>query len=282
MDRHEKRSLTVRLLLTLAALGLAAAVGATSAGASVPLPVIEQTSGVTSLAPLLKRITPAVVSIAVKGGANTATNSPPGKGQRSQRASSARDLAADRPMRATGSGVMIDPAEGIILTNARVIDGADDITVAFADGREFPAKRVGSDASTGVAVIRVQAQTAPAIAIGNSDQLEVGDFVLAIGNPFLIGQTVTSGIVSALHRNKLGIEQHEDFIQTDASIYPGNSGGALVNLRGELIGINTAFLGAGNTNPGMGFAIPMNMVRSIADRIMKNGEVHRNKPQVMF
>jgi S1-C subfamily serine protease len=178
--------------------------------------------------------------------------------------------------------VVIDPGEGIILTNARVIDGADEITVAFADGHELQAQRVGSDASTDIAVIKVQAQALPAIPIGNSDQLEVGDFVLAIGNPFLIGQTVTSGMVSALHRNNLGIDQYEDFIQTDAAIYPVSSGGALINLRGELIGINTAFLSAGNTNPGMGFAVPINIVRSIADQIMKSGEGRRSKPGIMF
>ena len=271
----------MRRLLGMVTLGLAVAIGGANANASVPLPIIEQTSGVSSLAPLLKKITPAVVSIVIKGGANAATNSSPSKGQRVQRAASTRDLAADRQMRATGSGVMIDSAEGIILTNAHVIDGADEITVAFADGRELPAKLVGADVRTDVAVIRVEAQTLPAIPIGNSDRLEVGDFVLAIGNPFLIGQTVTSGIVSALHRNKLGIEQYEDFIQTDAAIYPGNSGGALVNLRGELIGINTGFLGAG-TNPGMGFAIPINTVRAIADQIIRYGEVHRGKPGIMF
>jgi serine protease Do len=119
----------------------------------------------------------------------------------------------------------------------------------------------------------VDAQLLPAIPIGNSDQLEVGDFVLAIGNPFQIGQTVTSGIVSGLHRSKLGFGQYEDLIQTDAAIYPGNAGGALVNLRGELVGINTAFLSTGNTNPGMGFAIPINIARSIADQIMEYGEV---------
>jgi S1-C subfamily serine protease len=271
----------MRQLLVTAALGLAVAAGSIEANASVPLPVIQQASGVASLAPLLKQITPAVVSIAVKAGANSATNSSPSKGQRVQRATGARDVAADPPMRARGSGVMIDPGEGLILTNAHVIAGADEITVAFADGRELPAQRVGSDARTDVAVIRVQAQALPAIAFGNSDQLEVGDFVLAIGNPFLIGQTVTSGIVSALHRNKLGIEQYEDFIQTDAAIYPGNSGGALVNLRGELIGINTAFIGAG-TNPGMGFAIPINMVRAIADQIIRYGDVHRAKSGIIF
>jgi S1-C subfamily serine protease len=255
--------------------------GGINADASVPLPVLEQASGAISLAPILKRITPAVVSIAIKGGANSATNSTSSKGQRAQRAGSAHDLPADQ-IRATGSGVVIDAGEGVILTNAHVIDGADEIIVAFADGRELQAKRIGSDASADVAVIRVQAQVLPAIAIGDSDQLEVGDFVLAIGNPFQIGQTVTSGIVSGLHRNKLGIGPHEDFIQTDAAIYPGNSGGALVNLRGELIGINTAYLGAGNTNPGMGFAIPINIVRSIVDQIMKHDEVRRGKPGIMF
>jgi len=268
-------------LLGMVALGLTVAAGGIEANASVPLPVIQQASGVASLAPLLKQIAPAVVSIATKGSANSATNSSPGKGQRAQRAAGARDAAVDSAMRASGSGVVIDAGEGIILTNAHVIAGADEITVTFADGRALPAQRVGSDARTDVAVIRVEAETLPAIAVGNSDQLEVGDFVLAIGNPFLIGQTVTSGIVSALHRNKLGIEQYEDFIQTDAAIYPGNSGGALVNLRGELIGINTAFIGAG-TNPGMGFAIPINMVRSIAHQISRNGDVPRGKSAIMF
>ena len=271
----------MRRLLGMVALGLAVAAGNIEANASVPLPIIAQTSGVSSLAPLLKQITPAVVSIGGKNSANAATNSSPGKGQKVQRAAGTREAAADPQMRARGSGVLIDPAQGIILTNAHVIAGADEITVAFADGREFPARRVGSDVGTDVAVIRVEAQSLPAIAIGNSDRLEVGDFVLAIGNPFLIGQTVTSGIVSALHRNNLGIEQYEDFIQTDAAIYPGNSGGALVNLRGELIGINTGFLGAG-TNPGMGFAIPINMVRAIADQIIRHGEVHRDKAGIMF
>ena len=271
----------MRRLLGMVTFGLAVATGGVNANASVPLPIIEQTSGVSSLAPLLKQITPAVVSIAIKGGANAAANSSPAKGQKAQRAVGTRDVAADSQMRPRGSGVLIDPGEGIILTNAHVIAGADEITVSFADGRELPARRVGSDVRTDVAVIRVEAQTLPAMAIGNSDRLEVGDFVLAIGNPFQIGQTVTSGIVSALHRNKLGIEQYEDFIQTDAAIYPGNSGGALVNLRGELIGINTAFLGAG-TNPGMGFAIPINMGRTIADQIIRYGEVHRGKPGIMF
>ena len=273
---------TVKLLLGMVTLGLAVAGGTFDANASVPLPIVEQASGAASLAPLLKQITPAVVSISIKGRAAPSKNASSSKGQRAQRSGSLRDLAADRQMRATGSGVVIDAGEGIILTNAHVIDGADEITVAFADGRELQAKRVCSDAATDVAVIRVQAQVLPTISIGDSDRLEVGDFVLAIGNPFQIGQTVTSGIVSALHRNNLGIEQYEDFIQTDAAIYPGNSGGALVNLHGELIGISTAFLGVGNTNPGMGLAIPVNTVRSIADQILKYGEVRRDRSGIMF
>ena len=261
-------------------LGLAVMSGIINASASVPLPIVEQVSGVRSLAPLLKQITPAVAGISIKGGTTSAKNSAPNKGQRAQRSAGVRDLAPDRRMRASGSGVVIDAGEGIILTNTHVIDGAEEIIVTFPDGRELQAKRVGSDAVTDVAVIRVQADALPAIPIGNSDQLEVGDFVLAIGNPFQIGQTVTSGIVSGLHRNNVGIEQYEDFIQTDAAIYPGNSGGALVNLRGELIGMNTAFLGVGNTNPGMGLAIPINTVRSIADQILEYGEVRR-RPAIM-
>jgi S1-C subfamily serine protease len=259
----------MRSLLQIVTVGLAITTGGINANASVPLPILERTNGGSSLAPLLKQITPAVVSIATKGGANSATNSSLSKGPRAQRASRRIDGPADRQMRAAGSGVVINPGRGIVLTNAHVIDGADEITVIFADGRELQARLVGSDAATDVAVIQVDAQLLPAIPIGNSDQLEVGDFVLAIGNPFQIGQTVTSGIVSGLHRSKLGFGQYEDFIQTDAAIYPGNSGGALVNLRGELVGINTAFLSTGNTNPGMGFAIPINIARSIADQIMK-------------
>jgi S1-C subfamily serine protease len=264
----------MRTLLKVITFGLALTAGGINAHASVPLPVLQQATGAPSLAPLLRRITPAVVRIAVRGGVNAATNSS-SKGQRAQR--SPRDLGSDRGLRPAGSGVLIDAAEGVIVTNAHVVAGADEIIVADADARALQAELLGSDARTDVAVIRVRETMPEAIPIGNSDRLEVGDFVLAIGNPFVVGQTVTSGIVSALHRNKLGIEDYEDFIQTDAAIYPGNSGGALVNLRGELIGINTAFLGAGNTNPGMGFAIPINVVRSVADQIIKNGEARRGQ-----
>jgi serine protease DegQ len=264
----------MRTLVKIIALGVALTVGGITAHASVPLPVLRQASGASSLAPLLKAITPAVVRISIKGSVNPATNSSP-KVQRAQRPT--RELGSDHQLRPAGSGVVIDAAEGIIITNAHVIAGADEIAVTVADGREVHAQLVGSDARTDVAVIKVREPMPQAVRMGNSDRLEVGDFVLAIGNPFVVGQTVTSGIVSALHRSKLGIEEYEDFIQTDAAIYPGNSGGALVDLRGELVGINTAFLGAGNTNPGMGFAVPISVVRSVADQILKNAEAHRGQ-----
>jgi serine protease Do len=271
----------MRAMFLAAALAFAVAGGSVDANASVPLPVIEQASGVSSLAPVLKQTMPAVVSIAIREGAS-AKNASPVKSPRVQRTASTPP-AERQLLRPAGSGVVIDPDEGLILTNAHVIEGAEEITVAFNDGRELPARRIGADAGTDIAVIQVERQPAlPAIPFGNSDGLEVGDFVLALGNPFLIGRTVTSGIVSALHRNNVGIEQYEDFIQTDAAIYPGHSGGPLINLRGELIGINTAFVGAANTNSGMGFAIPINLARSIAAQIVKYGEVRRTRNGVMF
>jgi serine protease Do/serine protease DegQ len=253
-----------------------AAGGIWAANASVPLPVIEQASGMPTLAPVLKKITPAVVSIAIRGHAGDANPQPRKAG--AKRA----DTAADHQVRAAGSGVVVDARQGLIITNHHVIDHADEITVTLADGREVQAKLIGGDPDTDVAVIKIAAENLTAISLGDSEQVEVGDFVLAIGNPFLIGQTVTSGIISGLHRTNVGIEQYENFIQTDAAIYPGNSGGALVNLRGDLIGINTAFIGATNSNPGMGFAIPINMVRVVADRILETGDVRRGKLGITF
>ena len=212
-------------------------------------------AGVQTLAPVLKKIAPAVISVATKGQIG--------------------DGAKKRDIRATGSGVVFDAGQGLIITNNHVIDHADEITVTLADGRNLPAKRVGGDADTDIAVIKIAADNLTAILMGDSDQLEVGDFVLAIGNPLQLGQTVTSGIVSGLRRNNVGIERFEDFIQTDAAIYPGNSGGALVNVRGELVGINTAFAGTSNANPGVGFAIPINMARNVADQIVEFGEIRR-------
>jgi serine protease Do/serine protease DegQ len=268
-------TMTLRImnrLLGAVALGLAISGGSIAANGSVRLPA-EQMTGIPSLAPLLSQIKAAVVAVSITGRSGPEKNSSQGPG----RAANTRDLPADRQIRASGSGVIIDAEQGLIFTNNHVINGADDIIVTLADGRQAPAKRLGSDPRTDVAVIKVRAENLTALSIGDSDGLEVGDFVLAIGNPYRIGQTVTSGIVSGLHRTNVGIEKYEDFIQTDAAIYPGNSGGALVNLRGELIGINTAFIGATNTNPGMGFAIPINMVRFVADQLLEYGEVRRGR-----
>jgi len=175
----------------------------------------------------------------------------------------------------TGSGVIISP-DGYILTNNHVVDGATDVEVTLPDRREFKAKVIGTDPKTDVAVIKVDADHLPAITVGDSSKLHIGDQVLAIGNPFGVGQTVTMGIVSATGRAGLGIEDYEDFIQTDASINPGNSGGALVNDRGELVGINTAIL-SGNSggNQGIGFAVPVNLAREVMDQIATNGQVTR-------
>jgi S1-C subfamily serine protease len=252
------------------------ATGHMAASASVPLPVIEQASGMPTLAPVLKKITPAIVSVAIKGRAPEGAQR--GKARDTRRA----DSGGDHLIRAAGSGVVIDARQGLIITNYHVIDHADEITVSLADGREVQAKLIGGDPDTDVAIIKIAAENLTAIAIGDSDRVEVGDFVLAIGNPFQIGQTVTSGIVSGLHRTNVGIEEYENFIQTDAAIYPGNSGGALVNLHGDLIGINTAFIGATNSNPGMGFAIPINMARTVADRILETGDVRRGRLGITF
>jgi len=273
--------MTLDRLLGAVALGLAIAGGNTAADSSIRLPA-EQTSGVPSLAPLLQRIKTAVVTVAITGRPVAENHASLGKGQRAQRSASTQDLPTAPQIRASGSGVIIDAQAGLILTNSHVINGADEIIVTLADGRELIAKRIGSDPSTDIAIIKVQAQDLTEMPIGNSDVLEVGDFVLAIGNPFRIGQTVTSGIVSGLHRTNVGIEEYEDFIQTDAAIYPGNSGGALVNLHGELVGINTAFIGATSSHPGLGFAIPINMVRLIADQLLKYGEVRRGRFGITF
>ena len=171
--------------------------------------------------------------------------------------------------------MVYDAQRGFIVTNNHVLEHANDITVTLTDGRMLKAKRVGGDPDFDLAVISVPAEKLTAIPFGDSRQLEVGDFVLAIGYPGNIGQSVTSGIVSGLHRSNIGIEEFENFIQTDAAIYPGNSGGALVDLQGDLVGINTAFIGATSSNPGMGFAIPVNMARTIVGQIVDAGEIRR-------
>lgn len=227
-----------------------------------------------SLAPMLEKSTPAVVSIAVKGTHEVKQNVPNifrFFGNPNQHPNQAQQ----RPFRGLGSGVIIDADEGYIVTNNHVIEKADEIMITLKDGRQIEAKKIGSDADSDIALLQIDADDLTAIKIADSDKLRVGDFAIAIGSPFGLGQTVTSGIVSALGRSGLNIEDYEDFIQTDAAINSGNSGGALVNLRGELIGINTAILGPNGGNVGIGFAIPSNMMHNLAKQIIEFGEVNR-------
>jgi serine protease DegQ len=265
----------VRRMGATIALGGALFAAASAAHAGVPLPVVAQATGVPSLAGVVKQIAPSVVSIEVSGRAAAPTGAvrrQAGRGTQAGRAANV-PAPAGRQFHATGSGVVFDARRGLIVTNSHVIDRADDITVRLTDGRALPARRVGADPETDVAVIRVEADGLTELAFGDSDRLEVGDFVFAVGHPRELGQTVTAGIVSGLHRGNVGIESYEDFIQTDAAIYPGNSGGALVNFRGDLVGISTAFVGTGNSNPGFGFAIPVNMVRVLVDQLLAFGDI---------
>ena len=240
----------------------------------------SQGAPLPSLAPMLQPVLPAVVNISTRGRVRVADN-PLFQDPFFRRFFGAPEVPRERMTQSLGSGVIIDAKNGYVLTNNHVIDKADEITVTLKDGRTFTAKLVGKDPEADIAVIRIQPDNLTAVPIGDSTRLQVGDFVVAIGNPFGLGQTVTSGIVSALGRTGLGIEGYEDFIQTDASINPGNSGGALVNLRGELVGINTAILAPGGGNVGIGFAIPINMARQIMTQLVSHGEVRRGRIGVM-
>ena len=261
-------------------LALAAAVAMTAPGQTAQAQVPARIGGqeFPSLAPLVKQVEPAVVSIATKGSisapANPLMEDPffrrffgfPDQQQQQRR----------RQVQSAGSGVIVDAARGYILTNHHVVENAEEIQVFLTDNRSLKAKVVGSDSGTDIAVIQVEnGRNLVQMKLGDSDAVEVGDFVLAIGNPFGLQHTVTSGIVSALGRSGINPDGYEDFIQTDASINPGNSGGALVNLRGELVGINSAIFSNSGGNIGIGFAIPVNMAKSIMSQILQYGEVKR-------
>ena len=239
-----------------------------------PLPSTDA-RGLPTLAPLVNEVTPAVVNISVVTRAPM-ENNPLFRDPFFRRFFGLPDQQQQREQ-AAGSGVIVDAARGYVLTNNHVIKDAERILITLKDRRQFNAKLVGTDPGTDIAVLQIVASGLSALKIGDSDNLQVGDYVLAIGNPFGIGQTVTSGIVSALGRSGLNIEGYEDFIQTDASINPGNSGGALVNLRGELIGINTAIIGPSGGNVGIGFAVPSNMARAVMNQIIRHGEVRRGR-----
>ncbi|MDH3452278.1 MAG: Do family serine endopeptidase, partial [Gammaproteobacteria bacterium] len=238
-------------------------------------------SGVPTLAPMLERVTPAVVNIATRGKVVVRQrglfDSPLFNDPFFQRFFDYPQQPRERETRSLGSGVIVDAQRGYLLTNHHVIEGAQTITVTLSDGRELDGELLGSDPKSDIAVVKIFAQGLVALPKGDSEQLRVGDFVVAIGNPFGLGQTVTSGIVSALGRSGLGIEDFEDFIQTDASINPGNSGGALVSLDGRLVGINTAILGPNGGNIGIGFAIPSNMAVQIMEQLVAHGEVRRGR-----
>ena len=247
-----------------------------SNGAGLPLALDGET--LPSLAPMLEDVLLSVVNISTEGRVS-AGGSPFQSDPFFERFFNRRpdSQPRQRRTRSLGSGVIIDSESGYVVTNHHVIENADQIRVRLDDGRSFEAKVVGADPEADVAVIQIPAKGLKAINIGDSDTLRVGDFVVAIGNPFGLSQTATFGIVSALGRSGLGIEDYEDFIQTDASINQGNSGGALVNLRGELIGVNTAILARGGGNVGIGFAIPVNMVVSLTAQIIEFGEVRRGR-----
>jgi Do/DeqQ family serine protease len=232
---------------------------------------------VPSLAPMLSRITPGVVNIAVRGRVKEQNPLLQDPFFRRFFNLPQNQQLQERETQATGSGVIIDAAQGYVLTNGHVAANATRIEVTTKDNRRLTAKLIGTDADTDIALLQIPAGNLTAVPMGDSDRLQVGDFVLAIGNPFGLGQTVTSGIVSALGRSGLGIEGYEDFIQTDASINPGNSGGPLVNLRGECVGINTAILTPDRGNIGIGFAVPVNMARKVMEQILRFGEVKRGR-----
>ena len=240
--------------------------------ATAALPSAVGATPMPSLAPMLARVTPAVVSVHSKQRVRVSPFADPFFRQMFP------DLTQERINESLGSGVIVDAARGLILTNHHVIEGADDVSVTLSDGRTLPAQFLGSDPDTDIAVMKIKADGLQAIPFANSDQLHVGDFVVAVGNPFGIGQTVTSGIVSAVGRSGLPGLGYQNFIQTDASINPGNSGGALVNLNGELVGINTASFnprGAIAGNIGLGFAIPANLAHTIAEQLIGNKGVVR-------
>jgi Do/DeqQ family serine protease len=251
----------------------APASAATTLPAAGALPNAIAGTPMPSLAPMLKRVLPAVVSVNTKQVVRV--NTPFGDDPVFRRIFG---IPQERIAQSLGSGVIIDAQRGLVLTNNHVVEDADEVQVTLADGRSLKAEFVGNDADTDIALMRIPAQNLTAIPVANSDQLQIGDFVVAIGNPFGVGQTVTSGIVSAVGRNNLPGAGYQNFIQTDASINPGNSGGALVNLNGELVGINTASFnprGSMAGNIGLGFAIPSNLASRIKDQLLVGGVVRR-------
>jgi Do/DeqQ family serine protease len=275
--------MNLRFKLGAATLAAAIITGSTvfvagPAHAAVPTSVADA-APMPSLAPVVKRVSPAVVNIATRG---TIKEQP---GQRNPLLDDPffrrffdtppDSKPRERQFQSAGSGVIVDAKNGYIITNHHVVENASEITITLLDNRSFSAKVIGSDEGADIAVLQAKQPNLIAMALGDSARLEVGDYVVAIGNPFGLQHTVTAGIVSALGRTGINPDGYEDFIQTDASINPGNSGGALVNLRGELVGINSAILSRSGGNIGIGFAIPVNMVKGVMDQLIKYGQVKR-------
>jgi serine protease Do/serine protease DegQ len=262
-----------KLSFVFSAALISSSLALTSLPLQAKLPIAVNGQTMPSLAPMLEQVTPAVVSITVKGTQKVEKRVPDAFkfffGNPRQQQPQQREFSG------MGSGVIVDAQEGYVVTNNHVIEHADEILVTLQDGRQLKAKKIGTDASSDIALLQMEAKSLTAIKISDSDELRVGDYAVAIGSPFGLGQTVTSGIVSALGRTGLNRENFEDFIQTDAAINSGNSGGALVNLRGELIGINTAIYGPNGGNVGIGFAIPSNMMNNLISQIIEFGEIRR-------
>ncbi len=237
-------------------------------------------SSINSLAPVVEKVSPGVVNISVSG-SKISRQVLPEPFRFFFGPNAPGEQVQERPFQALGSGVIIDADKGYVITNNHVIEDADKIIITLIDGQEYEAELIGTDKQTDIALLKVDAKGLVEIEFADSDRLKVGDFAIAIGNPFGLGQTVTSGIISALGRSGLNVENLENFIQTDAAINSGNSGGALLDLEGKLLGINTAILGPGGGNIGIGFAIPANMVKNLTDQILEYGEVRRGVLGVM-
>ncbi|UDG81026.1 Periplasmic pH-dependent serine endoprotease DegQ [Candidatus Hartigia pinicola] len=273
MMKRKKFFLTAAVSLSLSFLALPLISSAKS------LPLLsedEKNKNISSLAPMLEKVLPAVVNIHVSG-TRVQNQQIPEEFRFFFGPNIPSPQQSVRSFEVLGSGVIIDEKKGYILTNNHVIDGADQIQIQLNDGREINVKLIGKDSQTDIALLKITREkdikNLTAVSIADSDKLRVGDFAVAVGNPFGLGQTATSGIISALGRSGLNLEGLENFIQTDASINRGNSGGALVNLNGELIGINTAILAPGGGNIGIGFAIPSNMAKNLSEQLIKHGEV---------
>jgi len=262
--------------------GFLALLGGVATLALLPSPAgafqLDAQRGVLTVAPQLAEVTPAVVNISTRHQVPVHQN-PLLQDPFFRRFFGLPEFQApqQRQVLSAGSGVIVDASRGLVLTNNHVIENADQIVVSLYDGRQEPAEVVGTDTATDIAVLRIAANNLRAAPLGNSADLRVGDLVFAIGNPFGLGQTITSGIISALGRTGINRGGYEDFIQTDASINPGNSGGALVDSRGQLIGINTAILSRSGGNIGIGFAVPVNLARAVMDQLVAHGAVERGR-----